>query len=490
MRRRINTKPKPGQIGNYWLSKKPGREHADGAWCRTWYDRRSRQTCRVSLGTTDFQEASLVLATWVVENDRAAKGRPDQVTIDNVLMTYWGDHAQHLPSSRTQWNGLSYWTEFWTGRMVADITPNEQRRFRQWLKSKGANASGIDRILSVGRAALNRAVKWQELSEAPHIFSLETVEERRSREPKGRPIAAIELARLMDAAKSRHMLAYLVIAANTLARPGAILDLRRVQFDEPNCRLDLNPPGRRQNKKFRPILPVTPTLLPWLQGDVEPNARYVAYARAPIESISHAWQLLREEAGIDEKVRPYSIRHGMARELRKRKVPSEQISLFLGHLPKGSDATTSIYAPYEPDYCAEAVAAIESVMAEVRRHLKRADIDQPRLNAAELAKTIVSKTEYGVGDTKRKEVRFLILSGLPHAEVVKRSGVSGGTVSAIRTEIGEQIPLYRNSESGVCVPFACRKSKKSDRKKSQPFENIGGPGRTRTCDQTVMSGQL
>ena len=91
-------------------------------------------------------------------------------------------------------------------------------------------------------------------------------------------------------------------------------------------------------------------------------------------------------------------------------------------------------------------------MTEVRNHLKRANIDQPQLDAAELAKTIGTKNRCGVGDTKREEVHFLILSGLPHAEVVRRSGVSSGTVSLIRKEIGEVIPLYRNSESGLCVP--------------------------------------
>lgn len=255
-------------------------------------------------------------------------------------------------------------------------------------------------------------------------------------------------------------------------------------------RLDLNPPGRRQNKKFRPVLPVTPTVLPWLRGDRAPNARYVSYGGAPVDSITHAWRLMREEADLDEKVQPYSIRHGMAREMRKRKVPGEQISLFLGHLPKGSDATTSIYAPYEPDYCAGAVAAIESVMAEVRRHLKRANIDEAELDLAKLAKTIGAKNRRGVGDEKREEVRLLILSGLPHAEVVRRSGVSSGTVSLIRKELREAIPLYRNSESGICVPFACRGDASSGFETSQAIENIGGPGWTRTSDQTVMSGRL
>jgi hypothetical protein len=124
--------------------------------------------------------------------------------------------------------------------------------------------------------------------------------------------------------------------------------------------------------------------------------------------------------------------------------------------PKIFFNVASIYAPYEPDYCSEAIAAIEDVMAEIRKHLKRANIDQPVVAAEALAKSIPSKAKGGVGDVKRQEVCFLILSGLPHAEVVKRSGVSSGTVSLIRSEMREVIPLYRNSESGLCVPFACR----------------------------------
>ena len=51
-----------------------------------------------------------------------------------------------------------------------------------------------------------------------------------------------------------------------------------------------------------------------------------------------------------------------------------------------------------------------------------------------------------------EQVRFLILSGLPHAEIIKRSGVSSGTVSLLRKEIKSVTPLYRNSNSSV----ACR----------------------------------
>jgi hypothetical protein len=193
---------------------------------------------------------------------------------------------------------------------------------------------------------------------------------------------------------------------------------------------------------------------------------------------------------LDDHVTPYSIRHGMAREMRKRKVPTEQISIFLGHAPKDSDATTSIYAPYEPDYCTEAVAAIESVMTEIRSHLKRANIHQPVPDIETLAKTIPSKTKAGIGDAKREEVRFLILSGLPHKEIMKRSGVSAGTVSLIRQEVRAAVPLYRNSNSGFLVPFSYLSDTSSVEGEDQPIEKIGGPGWIRTSDQTVMSAML
>jgi len=116
-------------------------------------------------------------------------------------------------------------------------------------------------------------------------------------------------------------------------------------------------------------------------------------------------------------------------------------------------------------------------MMEIRAHRKRASIDQYVIDFATLAKMIPSKTKAGVGDAKREHVRFLVLSGLPHKEVAKRSGVSSGTVSLIRSEMREMIPVYRNSESGLRVPFACRSNASSGDDGSQAIENIGGPGR-------------
>ena len=100
--------------------------------------------------------------------------------------------------------------------------------------------------------------------------------------------------------------------------------------------------------------------------------------------------------------------------------------------------------PYEPDYCSQAIEAIEDVMAEVRRHLKVANIDQPFVDVEHLAQSIPSATKAGIGDEKRAEVRRLLLEGVPHKEVVRLSGVGSGTVSVLRKEIRKSVALYRN----------------------------------------------
>jgi integrase len=480
-----------GQIGRFWLSKKPGRSGEHDAWCRTWYDDRKRQTCRVSIGTTDFQEATSRLATWVVTNERTQNARAADVLIEAVLLNYWNDHAQNLASSKTERLNLSYWQEFWEGCTVADLTPQRQKEFRDYLASRGTGPSGIDRILSTGRSALNRASKNQEIDSVPFIFSVQTQDDRRSREPKGKPLTPSEMAAFLDAACSRHVLLFSLLAICTLARPGAILDCTSKQYDPEHKLLDLNPPGRRQNKKFRPVILATPTLRPWLDLKVHDGEHYVTYRRRPIHCILKAFRITRDAAGLPKGVTPYSFRHGMARELRKRDVPTEQISLLLGHLPKGSAATTAIYAPYSPLYMREAIQAIEDVLTEIGRHMKRTQINSPA-TLMQGAEDTFSGTanRKGIGEEKRAEVRGLILAGVPHAEVVRRSGVSSGTVSLIRQDLRKSYTLYRSEGVGACVPVACRLDKRSEQAGSQTLENIGGPGRIRTCDNTVMSGAV
>lgn len=495
---RKRTEPRPGQIGDYWLSKKPGRDAATDPWCRTWYDARSRQTCRVSLGESDFSAASTQLAEWVVLNSERRNADPRDVLIDEVLLRYWDKHAKHLPSADTAFLDLAAWTEHWSGRTVAEITPAEQERFRAWLPTRdGARdlgPGGIDRILSTGRAALNRAVKLQELASAPFIFMMQTALDRRARPPMGRPGTLDEIAAFLDAVRSRHLFMFTLVTCCTLFRDAATLELTEPQVDLEHWLVDGNPPGRVQTIKHRPILPVIPTLRPWLRGTAAGDGRhYVTYRNRPIESIDHSWALTVEAAGIAPGFTPYSIRHGLAREMRKRRVPSEQLSLWMGHLPRGEAATTAVYAPYEPDYLAEAAEALEDALGAIRARLKRATMERPAAVSAIDPLAPIDMTgranRRGIGEQKREEIRRLILTEVPHRQVKQLTGASDGTISAIRQQLKAQGPLYRATEPPRCVPLACRDGMDEPKPMGEPREKAGGPGRIRTCDNTVMSGR-
>ena len=67
---------------------------------------------------------------------------------------------------------------------------------------------------------------------------------------------------------------------------------------------------------------------------------------------------MREAAGLDGDVNPYSIRHTVARWMRQNGVPAWEVAAQLGH--KSRDyRTTELYAAFDPSYLSNAVRAID-----------------------------------------------------------------------------------------------------------------------------------
>jgi integrase len=125
--------------------------------------------------------------------------------------------------------------------------------------------------------------------------------------------------------------------------------------DLDNRLLHLNPAGRRQTKKYRPIVPITDVLLPFLVG-VRAD-RIVNWHGKPIKSVKKGFRTIVRRAGLSPDVTPYTLRHTMATELRRRGVPPWEVSGFLGH-KAGSYRTTEIYAKFDPSYLSGAARAI------------------------------------------------------------------------------------------------------------------------------------
>ena len=151
---------KPGRIGDYWLSKRPN----SAAWCRTWFDGRSRQTRRESLGTPDFEQAHLALAEWVTLHGRRDREQPRDVPLGDVFVRYMHQQGNYTRGSVQQRRNLFLvLNALPEGVTVADLTLERQREVVRTLRSEGYAAATIKRALGIAKAAINLAWESGEL---------------------------------------------------------------------------------------------------------------------------------------------------------------------------------------------------------------------------------------------------------------------------------------------------------------------------------------
>ncbi len=153
----------------------------------------------------------------------------------------------------------------------------------------------------------------------------------------------------------------------TAARPDAVLDLTFEQCDIENRIINLNPTGREQTNKYRPTVRMPEHLVHFIEKKKQITlcTHIISYKQKPVNSIRSAWRLMRVEAGLDDQVQPYSLRHTMARWMRSQSVPAWEVSAQLGH--KQPDMrTTEIYAPNDPMHLSKAAAAIDDFLCQLR----------------------------------------------------------------------------------------------------------------------------
>jgi len=348
--------PEQFRIGKWFLDKRPNSPN----WCVCWFDPSTRQTRRASLRTEDFQVAKVRFADHVTKHETLRDVKPEAVLLEVILIRYWEGHAKAIPSAEQARFALAKWSDHFSGVTVAELTPKRQETFVAALRAKGYQPSYISRILSVGRAALIRAWKRGELTSVPFIADVKRDPEMEAE--RFRDLNMDEVARLLRAAAAvPHLLKFCVISLNTLARPDAVLDLGPAQVDMTRRLIKLNPDGRQQTKKYRPVVPVSETLLPWLeQCD---GSRFVLYRGKPVASVKKSFARAVADAGLED-VSAYCLRHTMATELRARGIPEWEAMGMLGH--KSPARTTERYAKFRPNYLGEAVRAIDAYFTDLR----------------------------------------------------------------------------------------------------------------------------
>lgn len=146
--------------------------------------------------------------------------------------------------------------------------------------------------------------------------------------------------------------------------------------------MDLNPVGRKQTIKFRPIIPMAQTYAQWLAvwQPLTADGHLLGTAGVPIVSMRPLFKTLSKRTGI--RCSAHIFRHTLSSWLSARvKAPWER-DQFMGWQRSEGSAMGSIYSHYDPKYlreCSDAVQQLLEAIAErmVGDLLRRGRVDQP-----------------------------------------------------------------------------------------------------------------
>jgi integrase len=369
-------------------------------------DRGTRQTRRKTTGTSDLEQAERRLAEHFQLSERLDRERPTDVPLMTILERYYHEHARNLPSAPQVRYAIESLREFFGTATIADFRKKDQEQMAATLRERGRAESYISRILSVAKAALRRAYDNEEIAAIPPIIRLPRGE------PRDRVLTLQETAALFNAALNGAQFLFLLLAFGTGARPSAILELRRLQLDFDRKVIRLNPPGRKQTKKRRAVVPMAPTVMHWLDSTGSGYVVNHAGLRYTKDGWDSIFARLVKRAGVTG-VSPYTIRHTIATEMATRGVPWLEIKTFLGHRIDSSDITGH-YVHMRPDDLRGAVAALEQYFTELAPLVKRPLIqskleeDQPLPDSETSERLRAQRVPTGPRSHRRDASKFLM----------------------------------------------------------------------------------
>ena len=249
-------------------------------------------------------------------------------------------------------------------------------------KTRPRSPAGTEAAIAQVIAALNHAANAEppRSDKRPIYEPLPGAQVQRKRRTR---IGIAELARMVEYAaepgKQRESLhAFIVASICTLARPGAIVDINvapeREQWWPGSPWIELNPQGRAQNKKHRPLLPLLPLLDRWLREEYaiyealprekrEGRGWLVNYYGRPIQDVDRAWDTMLEKLELPKgrEWRSYVLRHSVATLVRNRGAEKWDLEGFMGHR---SGSQTEVYAVGE---FPTVVSALTGILAEIEK---------------------------------------------------------------------------------------------------------------------------
>lgn len=360
------------RLGEFWLAWRTDR----GEWAICYNDGPARTRRRKSTGVRDHNAGEAPAAAQQALADHFSRhGKPEAIDINAAasvsrVMTTWlakeGINRTRSPQYGFAVDHLQRWLDREGGLRVADINVARTKRYIDMRLAEGVRGETIHGELAALRTALKWAAEHDVITHAPTVAR---VDDKLRSGPREIEYSPEQVAAILEAAlkhpERRHVHLFTMIMLSTHARVEAVMELDAAQIH--GGRINFLAKGRRQTSKRRSIVPVAPSLSPWLPSEGK-VIRYVAkrkdgteYER-PTFSIKKAFANTLIDAGlVDAEGKPWgypnALRHTCHTYLQTAGVPQGQIDAAAGHSEPGSGRA---YSHLRPEYLKEFVAAIEA----------------------------------------------------------------------------------------------------------------------------------
>jgi integrase len=313
-----------------------------GGFAIVWRDEAGKRR-RYALEAADRPTAEAEARRWWKRNTGTAG------TVGAIIEAYIDAREQAGIAStarqRDAWKAMrGYWNK-------VDPAKIDDEMAQEYVRRRDRSASTTRYELSMLSVALRWAVKQSLLEAAPAVWRPEAPERRE------RHLNVREFGKWFREVRAPHARLYVELALATMARPTAILELKWTQIDWDHATLDLNPFGRRQTKKRRPVVALDEEVIELLrEAHKGAQSDYVIERGGrKIVSIKKAFQAASIRSGIH--VTPYTLRHTGAVWAAERGASMVELAQFMGH---DDDRTTQRhYARFSPGY-------LRSVSSKIR----------------------------------------------------------------------------------------------------------------------------
>lgn len=369
--------------GDFRLYRRAGRDNLEIVW----YDQQRKRERSTSAGTSDDAQARIEVDRRYQEANGCrfcpTCGRAFEGEVAPLLSRAIADYlikSEHKAGYKATSSRLAHVVDYLADKDPAitcpQVTEEWVNMFRTWLGKRpvqiGKTGNTRSRSLShvegcvlqlaaainatPGQKAQFKALPAKDVAASPNYradVKMLAAMFRYCLEPLG-----TEKEKVQRLKERSSLLAYLRAAVATWARPEELMDLGPNQWTAAAQVLNLNPPGRRQTKKYRGVIPIPVQFAPFL-GDL--TGPYLStWPRS-------SWDRMRGEIGLPVErgqAGAKLIRRSMATLVRKRigEANWRQGEMMLGHVK----ATISdIYAIPDPANLGLALAATSAIIDEI-----------------------------------------------------------------------------------------------------------------------------